>query len=69
MKFKLFKDKIYLTAFAIEIVGISVVTAGISYEYCTHETIGYIFITTGSLTVAIGSLVYAKIYKRLKHIK
>lgn len=69
MKIKLFKDRIYLAAFAIEIIGISVVTAGVFYEYCTHEAIGYIIITTGSLTVAIGSLVYAKIYKRLKHIK
>lgn len=66
MKLKIFKDKIYLTAFVIEIVGISIVTTGICYELVTHEHLGYLMITSGSLTVAIGSLIYAKIYKRLK---
>jgi hypothetical protein len=69
MKLKIFKDKTYIVAFAIEIVGISIVSSGIYYEYISGEPIGFIIITTGSVIIATGSLLYAKIYKRLKHIK
>lgn len=59
-------DKAYLSAVVIEIVGISVTSAGICYEYMSRETIGLIIITAGSTLVAIGSLMYAKVYSKLK---
>lgn len=59
-------DKAYLYAVIIEIVGISITSAGICYEYASGETIGFIIITAGSVLVAIGSLMYAKVYSKLK---
>lgn len=59
-------DRAYLSAVVIEIVGISVTSAGLCYEYVSGETIGLIIITAGSTLVAIGSLMYAKIYSKLK---
>lgn len=59
-------DKAYSVAVTIEIVGISVTTIGICYEYMSGETIGLIAITAGSVIIAIGSLMYAKVYSRLR---
>jgi len=59
-------NKGYLAACVIEVVGISVTSGGIYYEYLSGETVGFIIITTGSVIIAVGSLFYAKIHKRLK---
>lgn len=59
-------DKGYLSACVIEVVGISVTSMGIIYEYLSGETIGLITITVGSVIIATGSLLYAKVYKGLK---
>lgn len=59
-------DKEYSVAVTIEIVGISVTTLGICSEYMSGESIGLIVITAGSVVVAIGSLMYAKVYSKLK---
>ena len=58
-------DKGYLSACVIEIVGISVTSIGIVYEYFSGETIGLITITVGSVVIATGSLLYAKVHSRL----
>jgi len=59
-------NKAYLSAVIVELVGISVTSIGIVYEYFSGETIGLIVITSGSVVIATGSLFYAKIYSRLK---
>jgi len=61
-------NKGYLSACIIEVVGISVVSGGVYYEYLSGETVGFLIITTGSVIIAVGSLLYAKVYKRLTHI-
>jgi len=61
-------DKGYLSACVIEIAGISVVSSGIYYEYLSGEPIGFLIITTGSVIIAVGSLLYAKVYKQVSHI-
>jgi len=60
-------DNSYTVAVVIEVVGISVTSIGIGYEYLSGEPIGLITITVGSVIIATGSLLYAKIYRRLKH--
>jgi len=55
----------YMTALIIEVVGISVTSVGIIYEYLSGEPIGLITITVGSMIIATGSLLYAKVYNRL----
>jgi len=59
-------NRAYLSAVIIEIIGISATSIGICYEYASGETIGFIIITAGSVLVAIGSLMYAKVYSKLK---
>jgi len=44
----------------LEVVGISVVSAGIGVEIATHAHMGFLIITTGSLVVATGATIYAK---------
>lgn len=58
-------DKGHLSACVIEVVGISVVSGGICYELASGETIGFVVITTGSVIIAVGSLLYAKVYRKL----
>ena len=50
-------------AIALEAVGCSVIAAGIAIEVSIKAPIGYIAITAGALAVAVGSMVWAKIYK------
>jgi len=61
-------DKGYLSACTIEVVGISVVSGGICYEYVAGEPIGFVVITAGSVIIAVGSLLYAKVYRRLNPV-
>ncbi len=58
-------DKGYLSACVIEVVGISVVSGGICYELASGEPIGFVIITVGSVIIATGSLMYAKVYRHL----
>lgn len=62
-------DKSYLSAVIVEVVGISVVSVGIGYEYLSHEPVGYLIITAGSVIIAVGSLLYAKVYSQLRKNK
>ncbi|MBA7702408.1 hypothetical protein ES703_111175 [subsurface metagenome] len=62
-------DKSYLSSVVVEVVGISVVSVGIGYEYLSGEPIGYLIITAGSVIVAVGSLLYAKVYSQLRKNK
>jgi len=59
-------NKAYLSAVVIELVGITVVSGGIVFEYFSGEPIGFIVITVGSVIIAAGSLFYAKVYSKLK---
>lgn len=43
-------------AIIVELVGISVVAAGIGYEIATRADLGFVFITVGSLLVAGGEM-------------
>lgn len=52
-------------AVVVELVGITVVSGGIVFEYYSGETIGFVIITVGSVIIAAGSLFYAKVYRHL----
>jgi len=50
-----------LIAALIEIVGISVTSIGVGYEAAYKADLGYLIITVGSIIIATGGLIYAKI--------
>jgi len=59
-------NKAYLSAVVVELVGITVVSGGIVFEYHSGDPSGFAVITVGSVIIAIGSLFYAKVYSKLK---
>ena len=61
-------DKSYVSAVAIEVTGIIIVSGGICFEYLSGEPVGFVVITVGSVVIAIGSLFYAKVYRHLRKL-
>jgi len=61
-------DKSYVSAVAIEVTGIIIVSGGICFEYLSGEPVGFVVITVGSVVIAIGSLFYAKVYRHLSKL-
>ena len=53
-----------LAAIIVELVGIATIGAGIGIEISMHADLGYMLITGGSLVLAGGSLLWAKIMRR-----
>lgn len=51
-------------AIALEAVGISAITCGIVIEALMHADFGFVVITGGSLLVAGGGMIWAKLVKR-----
>jgi len=51
-------------AIALEAVGICVVVSGIVIETTMHAQIGFVIITAGSVLIASGAMVWAKIIRR-----
>jgi hypothetical protein len=51
-------------AVALEVIGVAGITAGIALETVLHADIGFFSITCGSVLVAIGELVWSKVYRR-----
>ena len=58
--------KLYITAVLIELIGIVLITAGLTYEYITKADLGYTLITAGSLICTIGSFLFAKVVQANK---
>lgn len=52
------------SALALELFGILLVATGITIELIMKADIGYILITTGSVTVATGAMLYSKVLRR-----
>jgi hypothetical protein len=50
----------YILPLVIEIVGITLVGAGIGFEAATGADLGYLVITTGSAFVAGGAIIWGK---------
>lgn len=53
--------RLYIFATIIELFGICLSSAGLTYEYVTHADFGYILMSTGSIFIAGGSLLFAKV--------
>ena len=49
---------------ALELVGIAVVGAGIGIEYVYEADWGFIGITTGSLLIAMGGVIWGKFVRK-----
>ena len=56
----------YLFPIVVEVIGIAIVAFGIGFEVASGADLGYILICAGSLTVAGGSLIWAKFMRRFK---
>ena len=52
-----------LLPIVLELIGVSTIGCGIGIELATGAEIGYVIITTGSLLVAAGGIVWAKFIK------
>jgi len=55
-------------AITVEIVGICLVSTGIAYEISIGQEVGLIFITVGSVVVAVGSLLHVKVRNLFKEM-
>jgi len=51
-------------AIALEAVGVSAIIAGICIETTMHAHIGFVTITGGSVLIASGALIWAKLIRR-----
>ncbi len=49
-----------LLPIALELMGIAAIGAGIGVEVATHAEIGWVLVTTGSLLVAAGGVIWGK---------
>lgn len=54
-------ESLYIFAVLIELVGIVLVTGGLVYEYMAKADLGYVIITAGSVLIAAGSMIFAKV--------
>ena len=55
-----------ILAISVELAGIAIVAIGIGIEIAYEASIGLISITIGSMVIAIGGLVWAKMVPLLK---
>jgi len=53
--------QLYIFATLTELFGIVLTSAGLVYELTTGADFGFVVITAGSIFIAIGSLVFAKV--------
>jgi len=56
----------YAVPLAVEIAGMFLVSVGIAVEIATGGDLGYALISTGSMMVAGGSVIWAKILRKRK---
>lgn len=52
---------LYLFATIIELFGVSLVSAGLAYEIAAGADLGYQIMTAGSILIAVGSILFAKV--------
>ena len=57
---------LYLTSAILEILGVGVGSAGLTIELIYKADVGFTLITGGSLLVAAGGLLFAKVLRRVK---
>ncbi|NVM23866.1 MAG: histidine kinase [Desulfobacterales bacterium] len=53
-------------AIALEVVGCSVIVAGISVELYTGAPIGYVVISCGCVAIAAGGMIFTKLIRSKK---
>ncbi|MEM1544462.1 MAG: hypothetical protein QXQ24_05475 [Nitrososphaeria archaeon] len=52
---------LYIFATMIELMGISLTSAAIAYEFIAKADLGFIVMNLGCLLIACGSLIFAKV--------
>jgi len=60
---------LYIFATILELFGIALTTGGIAYEAVANADIGFIIITAGSVFIAAGSLLFAKVAPWLRDMR
>ena len=58
--------KALIACAAIELIGIAIIGAGIAYEVSYEADIGFIIITSGSCVVAMGGVLWGKIFRGMR---
>jgi len=53
-----------LLPIALELMGIAAIGAGIGVEIAAHAETGWVLVTTGSLLVAAGGVIWGKFMRR-----
>jgi len=51
-------------AIALEAVGIAAVSVGLAIEVVLHGDVGFMVVTGGSLVVAAGAMIFAKLLRK-----
>jgi len=54
-------NKLYIFATIVELFGISMTSAGLAYEVAVGADLGYVVMSIGSVFIATGSLLFAKV--------
>lgn len=54
----------YAVPIAFELVGILMIAIGVSVELSTSADIGHMFITLGSMIIAVGGLLWSKVVRK-----
>lgn len=52
---------LYIFATVVELFGVAVTSAGLAYEIVAGADLGYQLITSGSVLIAAGSILFAKV--------
>ena len=54
-------NRLYIFAVIVELFGIVLTSCGLAYELVSGADFGFIFITAGSVLIAFGGLLFAKV--------
>ncbi len=59
----------YTLPVAVELSGILILILGVTVELTTSADLGHTLISTGSILIAAGSLIWSKVFRREKRRK
>lgn len=61
--------RLYIAAVIIELFGICLTSFGLAYETIMKADVGFVIITSGSLLIAIGGLLFSKVAPWLRELQ
>ena len=61
--------RLYIAAVIIELFGICLTSFGLAYETIMKADVGFVIITSGSLLIATGGLLFSKVAPWLRELQ